>query len=114
MKVIGEVTDLWGNREFAYRLKVPDQKKKEIQQTFSTIEDQREQLIIYWMEWDPRASWRGMIITLDGLNKTKLADTIRVYAEPILGELYIYMTIVCPKKCPLLLEAYYSCMATNL
>lgn len=85
-KVTGEITDLWGNREFAYRLKVPDQKKKEIQLKFPTIKEQREQLIIYWMDWDPRASWRGMIVTLDGLNKTKLADTIRGYAEPILGK----------------------------
>lgn len=88
LKVTGEITDLWGNREFAYRLKVPDQKKKEIQLKFPTIKEQREQLIIYWMDWDPRASWRGMIVTLDGLNKTKLADTIRGYAEPILGKLY--------------------------
>lgn len=88
LKATGEITDLWGNREFAYRLKVPDLKKNEIQVKFSTIKEQREQLIIYWMDWDPRASWRGMIVTLDGLDKTKLADTIREYAEPILGKLY--------------------------
>lgn len=87
-KVTGEITDLWGNHEFAYRLKVPDQKKKEIQLKYPTIKEQREQLIIYWMDWDPRASWRGMIVTLDGLNNTKLADTIRGYAEPILGKSY--------------------------
>lgn len=88
MKATDKITDLWGNREFAYRLKVPDLKKNEIQLKFPTIKEQREQLIIYWMDWDPRASWRGMIVTLDGLNQTKLADHIREYAEPILGKAY--------------------------
>ena len=86
LKAIEGLIRLWGNKELAYRLKVPNIKKNEIQTDYSTLSEQRQQLIIYWMDWDPRASWRAMIVALDGMNETKLADAIREYAEPILGK----------------------------
>ena len=39
----------------------------------------------YLMEHDPIASWRAVIVTLDGMGKKNAADAIRHLAEPVTG-----------------------------
>ena len=44
-----------------------------------------EQLITYWMEYDPFPSWRRLICALDDCGETAIAKTIYHYAEPLTG-----------------------------
>ena len=66
-------------------LRVPDSKQREIQRLSSSVPQQRKQLIRYWMEHDPRASWRGLIVALDEMREKQIADKIRHLAEPVTG-----------------------------
>ncbi|CAI8009012.1 hypothetical protein GBAR_LOCUS6102, partial [Geodia barretti] len=45
--------------------------------------EQKKQLISFWINTDPLASWRRLIWALDGMKETKMADSIRSYAEPL-------------------------------
>ena len=46
---------------------------------------ERKLFIQYWMEHNPRASWRGLIVVLDGMKEKQVADKIRHLAEPVTG-----------------------------
>ena len=85
-------TDLLG-----YHLCVPELKRNEISHQFSNIpEQQRSSLIKYWIERDPLASWRGLIVALDGMGQKKVADGIRHLAEPLTGKMG---SSLCKKAC---------------
>ena len=75
-----ENTDLLGNC-----LRVPRSKREEISSQFSSVPQQRKQMIKYWMETDPLASWRRVIVALDWMGAKKVADAIRHMAEPVTG-----------------------------
>ena len=64
---------------------IPRSKRQEIYTQFPNEPQQREQLVKYWTERDPRASWRSVIATLDMLGMKKAADSIRHLAEPVIG-----------------------------
>ena len=66
-------------------LGVPDSKRAEIQEQFSHVPQQVKAYINYFMEHDPVASWRAVIVALDGMGEKKAADAIRHLAEPITG-----------------------------
>ena len=82
LRAVQEVkdTDLLGKC-----LCVPNSKRGEIYAQFSSVLQQRKSLIQYWMERDPEASWRGLIVALDKIEEKKAADVIRYLAEPIIG-----------------------------
>ena len=67
------------------RLGVPYVKRREIQEQFSTVPQQVKVYIYYFMEHDPVASWRAVIVALDWMGETKAADAIRHLAEPVTG-----------------------------
>ena len=71
-------------------LSVPESKREEIDSQFSSVPQRRKQIIKYWMETDPLASWRRVIVALDGMGEKKAADAIRHMAEPVTG-IYMYM-----------------------
>ena len=48
--------------------------------------EQKKQLISHWINTDPLASWRRLIVALDYMKQTKMADFIRSYAEPLTGK----------------------------
>ena len=73
-------TDLLG-----YHLCVPELNRNEISHQFSTMPQQKRHLLKYWIERDPLASWRGLIVALDGMGQKKVADGIRHLAEPLTG-----------------------------
>ena len=85
LKAVEKVERLWGYDELRVRLCVPDSKQGEIQRLSSSVPQQRKLLIQYWMEHDPRASWRGLIVALDDMEEKQIADKIRHLAEPITG-----------------------------
>ena len=71
--------------ELGLELGVPYEKRIEIQKQFSTVPQQVKAYINYFMEHDPVASWRAVIVTLDTMGETKAADAIRHLAEPVTG-----------------------------
>ena len=72
-------------------LGVPDLKREEIRGRFSSVPRQVKAYINYFMEHDPVASWRAVIVALDGMKEKKAADAIRHLAEPVIGMEYMYM-----------------------
>ena len=64
---------------------ISESKRQEIYAQFSSVPQQRKSLIQYWMEQDPKASWRGLIVSLDGMGEKEVADNLRHLAEPITG-----------------------------
>ena len=66
-------------------LGVPGSKRDEIQSQFSTVPQQVKAYINYFMEHNPVASWRAVIVALDRMDETKAADAIRHLAEPLTG-----------------------------
>ena len=66
-------------------LDVPLEKRREIQSQFSSVPKQVKEYINYFMDHDPLASWRSVIVALDGIGEKEVADNIRHLAERITG-----------------------------
>ena len=66
-------------------LGVPRLKRDEIQEQFSSVPQQVKAYINYFMEHDPVASWRAVIVALDRMGEKEAADAIRHLAEPVTG-----------------------------
>ena len=90
MNVLRAVQEVEDTDHLGDWLRVPLSKQKEINSQFSSVPQRRKQMIKYWMETDPLASWRSVIVTLDGMGEKKAADAIRHMAEPVTG-IYMYM-----------------------
>ena len=78
------VERVWGDGLGLY-LCVPDFKQDEIKRQFSRLPQQKQALIKYWKDRNPRASWRSLIVTLDAMKEKWVADDIRRLAEPLSG-----------------------------
>ena len=66
-------------------LGVPFLKQDEIKEQFSSVPQQVKAYINYFMEHDPVASWRAVIVALDAMKEKEAADAIRHLAEPVTG-----------------------------
>jgi hypothetical protein len=66
-------------------LGVPYEKRIEIQEQFLSEPQQVKAYINYFMEHDPVASWRAVIVALDTMGEKEAADAIRHLAEPVTG-----------------------------
>ena len=66
-------------------LGVPMSKRDEIKRQFSSVPQQVKAYISYFMEHDPVASWRSVIVALDRMVEKEAADAIRHLAEPVTG-----------------------------
>ena len=66
-------------------LSVPRTTREEIQRQFSSVPKQVKKYIDYFMDHDPIASWRSVIVALDGIGEKETADNIRRLAESITG-----------------------------
>ena len=80
----------WGRFLLTGRLYIPESKQREIKANFPDELDQKKEAISYWINTDPLASWRRLIIVLDAMGETELANSIRSNAEPFTG-----MCIIC-------------------
>ena len=83
LRAVWPVKNWWGVLELGDFLYISEEKRKEIQQLYSDPEEQKRQLIIYWMSTDPLASWRRLIRELDYMSQSPVADAIRDFAEPL-------------------------------
>ena len=84
-KAVERVEKVWGRLELVYWLRLPDSKRDEIHRQFSRRPQQKQALIKYWKDRNPRASWRSLIVTLDTMKEKRVADDIRHLAEPLSG-----------------------------
>ena len=85
LRAVEKVERWWDKYELGYWLCVPDSKQDEIRRLSSSVPQQRKLLIQYWMEHDPWASWRGLIVALEWMREKQVADKIRHLAEPVTG-----------------------------
>ena len=68
-------------------LGVPWSKRDEIKRQFSNDSQSRKKAYInYVMDHDPAASWRRIIVALDGMKQKEAADKICALAEPLTGK----------------------------
>ena len=86
MREVREVGNWWEEEGLGYYLYIPQSKREEIRQKFPDEMEQKKQLISHWINTDPLASWRRLIVALDYMKQTKMADFIRSYAEPLTGK----------------------------
>ena len=82
LKAVQEVKD---TDQLGTHLNVPESKRQEIYDQFSSVVQQRKSLIQYWMERDPEASWRHLIVALDRMREYKVAFNLHHLAEPNKG-----------------------------
>ena len=66
-------------------LGVPVTRRHEIKKQFSSVPQQVKAYINYFMDHDPLASWRSVIVALDWMEEKETADNIRHLAESITG-----------------------------
>ena len=66
-------------------LYIPESKRDELRHNFPDEMEQKKQMIVYWINTDPLASWRRLIRALDRMGETELANFIRSNAEPLAG-----------------------------
>ena len=83
LRAMRPVEDWWGDEGLGYNLYISKEKTDEIQQMYFDPEEQKRQLILYWMSTDPLASWRRLIRKLDYMGQSPVADSIRDFAEPL-------------------------------
>ena len=85
-KAVARVERVWGfGKGLEYWLCVPPSKQDEIKRQFSRLPQQKQVLIKYWKDRNPRASWRSLIVILDATKEKRAADDIRHLAEPLSG-----------------------------
>ena len=83
-KAVERVERVWDHGLWLY-LRVPGSKRDEIKGQFSRLPQQKQALMKYWKNRNPRASWRSLIVTLDAIEEERVADDIRHLAEPLSG-----------------------------
>ena len=67
-------------------LSVPRSKRREIKRQFSSDPQQvKKAYINYFMDNDPLASWRCVIVSLDGMREKESVYNIRHLAERVTG-----------------------------
>ena len=66
---------------------VPEWRRVEIKSQFRGDRGQRaKKYVDYFMDHDPLASWRRVIVSLDRMEEKEAADKIRHLAEAVRGE----------------------------
>ena len=84
LRAMRTMENWWGQgTRLGVCLYISEEKRKEIQQVYSDPEEQKRQLVLYWLSTDPLASWRRLIVQLDMICQSPVADGIRDFAEPL-------------------------------
>ena len=66
---------------------VPRRRREEIESQFRKDRGQRvKKYVDFFMDHDPLASWRRVIVSLDAMEEKEAADKIRHLAEAVTGE----------------------------
>ena len=87
LRAVREVksTNDLGDLSLGHYLRVPKSKRREIASQFSSVPQRRKALINYFIDHDPVASWRAVIVALDWMLEKRVADELRHLAEPVTG-----------------------------
>ena len=85
MNVLRAVREVESTNDLGHWLRVPESKRQEIESQFSSVPQQRKALINYFIDHYPVASWRTVIVALDGMRQKRVADELRYLAEPVTG-----------------------------
>ena len=88
MNVLRAVREVKNTNRLGISLGVPASNVREIESQFSSVPQRRKAFAKYFIDNDPVASWRGVIVALDAMGEETVADELRHLAEPITG---IYM-----------------------
>ena len=82
------VRDVWDTYALGHYLYVPEKRQREIEGQFSGNDGQvKKKYVDYFMDHDPLASWRRIIVVLDILKYWGgEPETIRHLAEAVTGE----------------------------
>ena len=82
------VRDVWETGELGLYLCVPHWRRRKIESQFRGNDEQRRKKYVdYFMDHDPLASWRRVIVVLDVLKRWGgEAEKIRHLAEAVTGE----------------------------
>ena len=83
LRAVRTVENWWEEYGLGHNLYILEKKRKEIQLAYPDSDEQKRQLILYWMSTDPLASWRRLITRLDDMSQSPVADGIRDFAEPL-------------------------------
>ena len=90
LRAVRTVEDWWWQGGLGDCLGISEEKMEEIQQVYSDPEEQKRQLILYWLSTDPLASWRTLILQLDDMWQSPVADGIRDFTEPLAAGAVLY------------------------
>ena len=97
------VEDWWSDNGLAHNLYISKDKRTTIREAYTDPDEQKRQLILYWITTDPLASWRRLISRLDWMLQDPVADAIRDYVEPLAGAIcnvmYINFVVNCTVIC---------------
>ena len=85
MNVLRAVREVKDTDRLGLQLRVPESKRREIASQFSSVPQQRKALINYFIDHDPVASWRAVIVALDWMGEKRVADELHHLAEPVTG-----------------------------
>ena len=85
MNVLRAVRGVKSTNDLGFQLGVPKLKRREIASQFSSVPQQRKALINYFIDHDPVASWRAVIVALEYIGEKRVADEPRHLAEPVTG-----------------------------
>ena len=85
MNVLRAVREVKDTDDLGFYLGVPASKRREIASQFSSVPQQRKALINYFIDHDPVASWRAVIVALEFMREKRVADELRYLAEPVTG-----------------------------
>lgn len=83
LRAVQEVED---TDRLGYCLGVTVSKRAEIQSQFSSVAQQREAIIHFFIDNYSLASWRSVICALDWMGKRVAADDVRHLSEPVTGK----------------------------
>ena len=86
MNVLRAVREVKSTNDLGDWLGVPVSKRREIESQFSSVPQQRKALINYFIDHNPVASWRAVIVALDEMREKRVADELRHLAEPVTGK----------------------------
>ena len=85
MDAVRSVKRSW--RGLGIQLDVPESKNDLIGQRHNSDDERLQAVIQCWLLRSPSVSWRRLILVLDGIDESKVADPIRSWAEPVRGML---------------------------
>ena len=68
-------------------LDLPPSQQRRIEREYATEDERRNAAVLFWLIYNPYASWRLLIRRLDAYRKHSIVNRIRHYTEKVTGML---------------------------